>query len=40
MSIEKYTEVPTTFVGHEIIVNNRTMIWQNCVIHTGYCYLG
>ena len=32
-------QVPTTFVGHFIMVNNRQMVWQNGVIYTGYCYI-
>ena len=30
--------IPTTFIGYSIIVNNRTMIWQDNIIYKGYVY--
>ena len=38
--MNKLLQIPTTFVGYSIIVNDRQMIWQNNVIYTGYCYIG
>ena len=35
--LENYTEVPQSFVGREILVNSKYMIWQNLIEH--YCYL-
>jgi hypothetical protein len=38
--MKQYTEIPTTFIGHSIIVLGRKMIWQDNKIYKGYCYLG
>lgn len=39
-NITEYTEIPVTFKGTFITVNQREMVWQNNSVYTGYVYMG
>jgi len=36
--MKDYDVKPLVFVGTWITVQGRVMLWQDCVIHTGYVY--
>ena len=38
-NLKSFEIKPSVFEGTFIEVNGRIMVWQDCILHTGYVYL-
>ena len=38
-NLPTFEKKPLSFSGTFIKVNDRVMVWQDCIIYTGYVYL-